>query len=381
MASEIPTTFRKNPMTGETILIQPGRGGRPWQGLELPTGENTLPKHQPGCYLCPGERRTSGIINPPFETTYVFPNDSQPFIAGQSPETDNKSLLSFAQEEVCDGGQAEVVVYSPDHGRNMNNMRVPEISNIVRAWQEQYVRMGNDKNTQYVLQFENRRKESYSSLPHSHGQAYGYPFIPDVPANELRHLKKYFKKMGRGFFEDYLRDEASEKVRIVAENKSFVWLMPYWAVWPAETMIIPKQHLASIDKMNDQQIADLSEIFQILTKVYAVAFMCPKNGAPYTMIIHQAPTDGKKYNYQDMHFHFHPPQRDPYTLKGFVGAEQGAIRGRDSSVEVWAAFLRGIYERISERGLDSANLEELSALYYQVDAGNIFKNPEITFPF
>jgi len=417
----IPTNFIVNPFTGEVVSQQPNRGGRPWNGARTAIEEEVLGEHEVGCYLCPGEPRTTGEHNPFYRQGYIFKNDFPAIVPVEADPAQNATHLDrgirnlfpgstipsrflslasaqyAAQQEVqhevgrveqhtYSKGTCEVVVFSPRHNRDMIHMTTEEITHTLKMIQEQRIRLTKE-GIQYVLFFINKGKEVGNSLLHPHGQTYGYPMTPPIAQTELEHQKKYFEEHGVRLLEAFFtgnNNNAKENRRkyMLFENEHFMWIMPPWATWPAETMVIPKTHVSDINMLTDDQMKDLSVVLQIVTKTYGVAYMAPQNGAQYSMEMHQAPTDGKQHDYQDFHLDFITPLRAPGLTKYMWGAEKGGMRTRDSKVSDWVQYLRDISQHIIDAGINNANLQIITDYYFHKDGTNTIKrNPDIHFPF
>ena len=311
------THKRLNLLTGEWILVSPHRTKRPWNGKTEDAAVDKMPEYDPKCYLCPGNTRAGGVVNPKYEDTFLFVNDYSALIPG-IPKGDineeNLLILTLAR-------------MSPE-----------KIVRVIDLWIDQYKELGGDPNINYVQIFENRGAIMGCSNPHPHGQIWSSQTVPDLPAKETEKQTEYKEKNGRCLLCDYLALELKKKERIVLENDGFAVLVPFWAVWPYEIMILPKRHMSSIDEMTEKEKKDLAEIMKAAGIRYDNLF---KTNFPYSMGIHQKPTDGKNHDEWHFHFHYLPPLLRSATVKKFmVGYELLAMPQRDITAEQAAAKLR-----------------------------------------
>ena len=235
--------------------------------------------------------RVDETPNPQYTSIYVFRNGSPAVLPISKKNT-------YTQIEVADelftkdivGGDCEVVCYSPDHSKTIGSMSEMEIEGVIKTWQERYTELGRRDDTSYVQIFENRGPMMGSSQPHPHGQIWATSVIPNEPAKELARQAEYSNSHSSLMLLDYEKKENEKDERVLFSNDNFTILVPYWATWPYETMILPRIQIASIDQLNKSQIADLAQTLSILTKTYDALF---DTSMPYSMGIHQAPTDGK----------------------------------------------------------------------------------------
>lgn len=227
-----------------------------------------------------------------------------------------KTNLEFRKEKSL--GICEVIVYSANHDIFLEEMPVKKISNIIKVWQDRYFELSNYDFVKYVLIFENKGKENGVTLIHPHGQIYAFPFIPPIPEMELNSAKEYFFKNKRCIHCDILEQEIKLKERIIFENEYFVIFIPYYAKWPYEVHIYPLRHLGSITEINSEEVYSLAQALQELIRRYNKLF---NFRMPYAMIIHQDPTDGRRYEYNHLHFEFYPPYRTKTKLKYIASVE------------------------------------------------------------
>ncbi|EMG46856.1 Galactose-1-phosphate uridylyltransferase [Candida maltosa Xu316] len=340
---------RLNLLTNKYVLCSPHRAKRPWQGAREDIKKTVLPDYDPKCYLCPGNIRATGDTNPKYESTFVFDNDypavklDQPeYHEDNGPEDSLKNRLLKTQGV---RGKCFVICFSPKHHLTLPLMTNQEIVGVVNAWQKLY----NDLNEEavsgtapykYLQIFENKGAAMGCSNPHPHGQAWCVDAIPSEVQDELTNMEKYYKEHNSHLLEDYVKLELQEKQRIVADNDSFIVVVPYWALWPFETLLIAKTHLKSIRDFNDKQKTDLAQILKVLTTKYDNLF---NTSFPYSMGLHQAPfkCSHEEEEMSWFHMHFYPPLLRSATVKKFcVGFEMLGEPQRDLTSEQAAARLQ-----------------------------------------
>ena len=329
---------RLNPLTGEWVLVSPHRTQRPWQGQVEDTAPAAQPEYDPECYLCPGNSRAGGVRNPVYDSTFVFDND----FAALKPDThveqsnDGGGLLIAESEP----GICRVVCFSPKHNLTIANMDVPSLRKVVDQWAAQYADLGGRDFINYVQIFENRGAMMGASNPHPHCQIWASRDVPNEVLKEQNSQLDYRARHGGCLVCDYTRLELERRERVVEENAHFVTVVPFWAVWPFETMVLPKRHLGSIDALSSEERDALAEILQRTTarydRVFHVSF-------PYSMGFHQKPSDGQTHEEWHMHAHFYPPLLRSATVRKFlVGYEMLAMPQRDITAEQAAARLREV---------------------------------------
>jgi UDPglucose--hexose-1-phosphate uridylyltransferase len=330
---------RLNALTGEWVLVSPGRTKRPWQGQVEPWGAPIVPHYDPTCYMCPGNTRANGEVNPKYSATYVFTNDFAALQPNLAPEQQNENELLVAASEP---GSCRVVCFSPRHDLTLARMGTPEIRAVADVWAEQYRELGDAGAVNYVTIFENRGAMMGASNPHPHGQIWANATIPNEPAREQASQRKYLEQHGSCLLCAYVKLEGERKERIVCETKSFIALVPFWAVWPFETMVLPKRHSGSIDELSSSERDGLADILRDVTTRYDNLF---EVSFPYSMGFHQRPTDGNPHNEWHMHAHFFPPLLRSATIRKFqVGYEMLASPQRDITAESAATRLRELSE-------------------------------------
>jgi len=334
---------RYNILTGEWILVSPHRMKRPWQGQTEDTPRETRPAYDPNCYLCPGNVRSSGIKNPDYTEPFVFVNDFSAIIEDVSPAEINMEELIIAKSEE---GICKVICFSPRHDLTLPQMSMSQISAVIHTWTTEYLELGSRSNINYVQIFENKGAIMGCSNPHPHGQIWAQSSIPVEPAKETGKLSEYHRKHSSCLLCDYLNFELHERERLVIENEDFAVLVPFWAVWPYEVMILSKRHRAHLGEFTEDEKDTYADILRRLTirydNIFDISF-------PYSAGIHQAPTDGTSHPEWHFHMHFYPPLLRSATVKKFmVGYEMLANPQRDLTAEVSAAKLREVSEKLSK---------------------------------
>ena len=324
---------RKNILTGEWVLVSPHRTKRPWQGKKDKPQQVELLDYDPNCYLCPGNERAGGAKNPAYSGTYSFTNDFAALL--QSPEESVKNGLFEAESE---SGLCKVICYSPNHGLTLPLMKMEAIVKVIELWQNEYKELGAKKDINHVQIFENKGAIMGCSNPHPHGQIWAQRSIPQEVYKKDVQQKKYWDATKESLLLKYLEQELEAQERIVLQNDTFVALVPYWAVWPFETMIVPKRPLSCISQLSQQEVVDYANILKSLTIKYDNLF---ETSFPYSAGIHQAPTNGKDNSHWHMHMSFYPPLLRSAEVKKFmVGYEMFANPQRDITSEQAAKRLR-----------------------------------------
>jgi UDPglucose--hexose-1-phosphate uridylyltransferase len=326
---------RRNPLTGEWVLVSPHRAKRPWQGQVEKTPPDDREPYDPGCYLCPGNTRTGGGKNPHYEHTYVFNNDF-PALLPDSPETDEPKTGLFQTESVH--GTCRVICFSPRHDLTLPQMAVVEIRHVVDTWAEQVRELGQIY--RWVQLFENKGAVMGCSLPHPHGQIWALDSLPNEPFKEDVQQRKYWQENGRSLLLDYADLEAGKRERIVVENEYWLAVVPYWTVWPYETLLLPRRHIHHLPELEDGERDALAEILKRLLTRYDNLF---ETSFPYSMGWHGAPLADA--DHWQLHAHFYPPLLRSATVKKFmVGFEMLGEAQRDLTAEQAAERLRSLSE-------------------------------------
>ena len=335
-STEDHTHRRYNPLMDEWVMVSPHRSKRPWQGQVEDINEDVRPQHDPACYLCAGNTRANGKVNPRYENTWSFTNDFSALLPDIPSGDYNNGLLTAKSER----GICRVVIFSPRHDLTIPEMKVEEIRKVVDLWVQEYEELGAKNFINYVQIFENKGAIMGCSNPHPHGQVWAQETVPDLPSRKAKNQLAYWEKSGSTLLSDYLATELKEKERILFENDHFITLVPYWATWPFETMILPRKPISRITELNDAGKNDLADAYRQLTIRYDNLF---KISFPYSAGIHQAPTDGKEHPEWHLHMSFYPPLLRSATVKKFmVGYEMLANAQRDITAEMSAARLKAL---------------------------------------
>ena len=328
---------RYNPLLDEWILVSPQRAKRPWQGQNEVISDEKKPEYDETCYLCPGNERINGGTNPKYESCYVFDNDFPALLKNEvSFDLQQEDLFKINPER----GINRVICFSPKHNVTLAEMQIPEIENVIKVWKEQHLELGAIDYINHVQIFENKGSVMGCSNPHPHGQIWAQSSLPTQVKKTQDNLLKYYQKTGKSLLKDYVDNELQKKERIIAENEHFVLLVPFWATWPYETMIISKRHFSNIAEITEEEIKSYAEMIHIITVKYDNLF---KTSFPYSAGIHQAPTDGLSHDEWHFHMHFYPPLLRSATVKKFmVGYELLAEAQRDLTAEQSAEILRNL---------------------------------------
>ncbi|MCX2679188.1 UDP-glucose--hexose-1-phosphate uridylyltransferase [Galbibacter sp. EGI 63066] len=329
---------RYNILTGEWILVSPHRTKRPWQGKKDKKSELQKETYDPNCYLCPTNQRASGDTNPDYKGAHSFVNDFSALLPNVPHETYTNGLLKAESE----AGICKVVCFSPNHALTLPLMEVSAITDVVKLWKKEYRELGSESNINYVQIFENKGAIMGCSNPHPHGQIWSQSSIPQEVRKKQNQQKAHWDSSKKSLLQDYLEQELELKERILIENEHFVALIPYWAVWPYEAMIVPRKHYQHIGMLNSEEEKSYAEMIKKLAIMYDNLF---ETSFPYSSGIHQAPTDGKQHPEWHFHMSFYPPLLRSAEVKKFmVGYEMFAYPQRDITAEAAAETLRSLPE-------------------------------------
>jgi UDPglucose--hexose-1-phosphate uridylyltransferase len=329
---------RLNLLTGEWVLVSPQRMQRPWLGqIETPPRE-MRPAYDPDCYLCPGNTRAGGQRNPHYDSTFVFDNDFAallPTSPASAPQIESGLLRALPERGIC-----RVICFSPRHDLTLPTMAHADIRRVVDVWVEQTRELGALDFIKHVQVFENKGEMMGASNPHPHCQIWASEHIPTEPAKELCAQHDYRNARDACLLCDYLAVELDAGERIVLQNAHWVALVPFWAVWPFETLVLPRQHLDMLTALDDAARDALADIIKRLTRCYDNLFQV---SFPYSMGFHQSPTDGIHRPAVHLHAHYYPPLLRSATVRKFmVGYEMLAEPQRDLTAESAAARLREV---------------------------------------
>jgi UDPglucose--hexose-1-phosphate uridylyltransferase len=326
---------RFNPLTNEWILVSPHRARRPWLGEVASPPPETRPAYDPTCYLCPGNARAGGNVNPPYTGTFVFDNDF-PALLPDTPTdepTDHPLFRVQGERGIC-----RVICFSPRHDLTLAQMETPDIRRVVDTWAEQTLDLGTRDFIGYVQIFENRGEMMGASNPHPHGQIWATLRLPREIEKELNAQRDYYNAYGITLLAEYLAEERRRGVRIVYANEHWTVLVPFWAIWPFETLLISNRAVPGIPALDDAERDALADALHQITVRYDNVF---RTSFPYSMGFHQQPTDGATYPFWHLHAHFYPPLLRSATIKKhMVGYEMLATPQRDITAEQAADRLR-----------------------------------------
>ena len=328
---------RFNLLTGEWILVSPHRARRPWQGQVEEQQLAKRPAYDPDCYLCPGNYRAGGRKNPNYEHTFVFDNDYSALLLDTSTTRwQHGNLLKAAGEP----GICRVVCFSPRHDLTIPEMDQEEILSVIETWTEQYQELGARPEINHIQIFENKGSIMGCSNPHPHSQIWAQKSIPSEPARELKQLRNYFRKNESCLLCDYLKMEKKLSERVILENEQFTVIVPFWAIWPFEVLLLSNRHYGSLQNLTVKEMKSLAITLKQLTGKYDNLF---KTSFPYSAGIHQSPTDNRDHREFHFHIHFYPPLLRSATVKKFmVGYEMLAEAQRDITPEWSAEKLRAL---------------------------------------
>ncbi len=328
---------RYNPLKDEWILVSPQRTKRPWDGqIEKPMKE-VRPRYDPECYLCPGNERAGGARNPGYESTFVFTNDFAALLPN-TPEVAHHPHPLLGADTVR--GTCRVLCFSPRHDLTLAEMAVPEIRTVIDLWAEQTEELGQQY--RWVQVFENKGAMMGCSNPHPHGQIWAENVLPNEPTVEDRQQRAYLGAHSTPMLVEYAKMESAEQQRVVVENGDWLAVVPYWALWPFETLVLPRRHVLRLPDLNDAEREALAHLLKRLLVKYDNLF---NTSFPYSMGWHGAPMDEEDYTHWQLHAHFYPPLLRSATVKKFmVGYEMLSEAQRDLTAEQAAARLKELSE-------------------------------------
>lgn len=328
---------RLNILTGDWILVSPHRMKRPWQGKVEDLPKDDRPAYDPKCYLCPGNKRADGSYNPDYKEPYSFINDFSALLSDTPNGNYNEEDLLSAKSE---SGICKVICFSPRHDLTLPQMSVEAIEKVIYLWQHEFNEIAGDPAVKYIQIFENKGEIMGCSNPHPHGQIWSSSSLPLELTKETVQQKKYFDKHKVSLLSAYIKLELTKKDRIVLENDEFVALVPFWAVWPYETMVVSKRHVQDVTRFNDQEKRSFALLLKQLTAKYDNLF---KISFPYSAGMHQSPVNDGEHPEWHWHMHFYPPLLRSATVKKFmVGYEMLANPQRDITPEMAADKLRSL---------------------------------------
>lgn len=322
-------------MTGRHVLVSPHRAKRPWLGQQDEPYIAALPSYDPGCYLCPRNERVGGVVNPDYAGVYVFDNDFPALLADTPtplPATD--PLFEMAPAT----GTSRVICFSPDHSAALPQLSLPAMREVVDTWCAQSEELGRDH--VWVQIFENKGAMMGCSNPHPHGQVWAINYLPDEVGREDTRQRAYFAQHGRPMLLDVAEREMELQERLVVSNDHWLAVVPFWASWPFETLLLPRFPVARLPELDGQRRAALADIVQSLTRTYDNLF---NTSFPYSMGWHGAPFDGREAEGWQLHAHFYPPLLRSASIRKFmVGYEMMTEAQRDLTPEQAAERLRAV---------------------------------------
>ena len=331
---------RWNPLRQSWVMVSPHRTQRPWQGE---VGQKAMPSgvsYDAECYLCPGNKRAGGAENPKYESIFTFVNDYAALLPDAPKEVVESGSALLKAEAVR--GLCKVLCFHPDHSLTLARMTQAETRRVVDAWAAEFSAMEALEWIRYVQIFENRGAMMGASNPHPHGQIWSTGFVPDEPAAETRAQREHMSLTGHCLLCEYVKTEQAAGERVIFENEHFAALVPWWAVWPFEVMLVSKRHLGAMPELNDAERDGLADALRRITTRFDNLF---ETSFPYTMGFHQRPTDGETHEEWHFHAHFYPPLLRSATVRKFmVGFEMLGMPQRDITAETAADRLRAASE-------------------------------------
>ncbi|MBU2862850.1 UDP-glucose--hexose-1-phosphate uridylyltransferase [Reinekea forsetii] len=327
---------RRNPLTDEWVLVSPHRAKRPWQGQSEPINEPQLPAHDENCFLCPGNKRISGDVNPNYNGPFVFQND---FAALQADSPDSPQSQDPLFQLKAETGEAHVICFSPDHSKTLPELTHSQLLSVVETWTQQYIELS--KRFQWVQIFENKGAAMGCSQPHPHGQIWANSSIPTLPKKESQQQTQYYQAYQKNLLLEYAQKEDTNNVRTVYKNHDWIVVVPYWASWPFETLLMPRlRQVSHFHQLTEKEKKSLADAIKVLTTKYDNLF---NTSFPYSMGWHGAPTHLKDAPYWQLHAHFYPPLLRSASVKKFmVGYEMLAEPQRDLTPEQAAEKLKAL---------------------------------------
>jgi len=334
---------RRNPLTGQWVLVSPHRSRRPWQGRQEEAAGEALPAYEPGCYLCAGNTRVNGERNPDYRGTFVFTNDHAALLPDvpETPQASGAGATDTLFQMQAARGTSRVVCFSPDHAKTLPELPLEAITSVVDTWCAQTEDLG--RHHAWVQVFENKGPVMGCSQPHPHGQIWATGHLPNEAAAEDEQQRAYHARHGRPLLLDVAARESAAGQRVVLETAHWLVVVPFWATWPFETLVLPRFAVQRLPQLTSAQRSDLAAVLKRLTARYDNLFRC---SFPYSMGWHGAPFDGRDTTAWQLHAHFYPPLLRSATVRKFmVGYEMLAEAQRDLTPEQAAERLRALPDR------------------------------------
>jgi UDPglucose--hexose-1-phosphate uridylyltransferase len=338
---------RYNPLTREWVLVSPHRARRPWQGHVEKTPSAEIPEYDPSCLLCPGNERANGDRNPVFPSTFIFDNDFAALLSPSNISRDSSQPFTLpGTDSLCvarpETGICRVVCFSPKHNLAFPQLTFEEAEAVIQTWSQETADLQESPDIAYVQVFENKGAIMGCSNPHPHSQIWAQSQLPNEIEKEYSSQSEYYRTNSRLLLLDYLAEERERGERIITANAEFTALVPFWAIWPFEILIISHHVIPNLPAMTSGQQRALTDILQRVTCRYDNLFEIP---FPYSMGFHQAPNDGGQHPEWILHAHFYPPLlRSASVRKFMVGYEMLAMPQRDITPEDAASQLRELSE-------------------------------------
>ena len=325
---------RLNLLTGDWVLVSPHRTSRPWQGQVESADEESVSDYDQSCYLCPGNIRANDHRNPQYEGTFSFDNDF-PALSRDSRVDASGSELFIARPE---SGRCRVICYSEKHNQRLSTMEVGAIATAIRAIIDEFTALDAEDGIRYVQIFENRGRMMGCSNQHPHAQAWAVEHLPVEAEKELATQATWLNKNGTVLLADYLAAELSAKRRVIDLNAQFAALVPWWATWPYEMLVLPRRVFSAPDEMTDDEVEALARSLKNILSAYDSLF---STAGPYSMGFHPRPSDGKPHPEWLFHIHIYPPLLRSATIrKHLVGFEMLGMPQRDLTPEAAADGIR-----------------------------------------
>jgi UDPglucose--hexose-1-phosphate uridylyltransferase len=323
---------RYNPLTGEWVLVSPQRTQRPWQGEKEKIEPVELPLYDPNCYLCPGNERAGGKRNPNYQDTFVFTNDFPALLPAVSQQ---RAQRAVPQHQLLNAesvsGTCRVVCFSPRHDLTLASMDLPEIKKVIDIWSAQVTELSKDY--AWVQIFENRGEMMGCSNHHPHCQIWASGDVPNEAVKEDKMQREYLQKHNKIMLQEYVELEIEQQKRVILHNDHWLVVIPFWAIWPFEILLIPKRHIKHLPGLNNEEKNALADIIKQLITKYNKLFNTP---FPYSMGWH-----GDFSEHWQLHAHYYPPLLRSATIKKFMaGYELLAEAARDLTPEIAAQKLR-----------------------------------------
>ena len=328
------THRRYNPLLGEWVLVSPHRSNRPWQGHQESVKLEQLPKYDTNCYLCPGNTRAGNQINPNYTGPFVFVNDFSAILPSIHTSEINDGLFRAHSEQ----GICKVVCFSENHSATVPELELSQIEAVIQVWIDECISISKNNTIHHIQIFENKGSIMGCSNPHPHCQIWAQESIPDIVQKEHVNQFDFFTQHNSQLLAEYVQQEIDKGERVVCENEYFIALVPFWAIWPFETIIIPKHNHPQIISLSNSEISSFASIYKEITCKYDNLFSV---SFPYSAGIHQAPYNTENIEHWRWHMHFYPPLlRSAEIKKYMVGYEMLAEPQRDITPEQAAQILQ-----------------------------------------